>query len=76
MRTLVDRGERLADVVGRGVFGGQGVASGVDLDGSVAAEGADEFLDRPSSPGFDAVGDCQCSEHHGEVGVDGFALWW
>jgi hypothetical protein len=37
VRTLVDRGERLADVVGQGVFGGEGVATGVDLDGAVAA---------------------------------------
>ena len=74
VRTLVDRGERLADVVGQGVFGGQGVAAGVDLDGAVAAEGADEFLDRPAGPGLDAVGDRQRGEHDGEVGVDGFAF--
>ena len=74
VRTLVDRGERLADVVGQGVFGGQGVAAGVDLDGAVAAQGADEFLDRPTGPGLDAVGDCQRGEDDGEVGVDGFAF--
>jgi hypothetical protein len=37
VRTLVDIGQRLADVVGQGVFGGEGVATGVDLDGAVAA---------------------------------------
>jgi hypothetical protein len=37
VRTLVDGGECLADVVGQGIFGGQNVAAGVDLDGAVAA---------------------------------------
>jgi hypothetical protein len=37
VRTLVDGGQRLANLVGQGVFGGEGVAAGVDLDGAVAA---------------------------------------
>ena len=37
VRTLVDRCQCLAEVVGQRVFGGQGVAAGVDLDGAVAA---------------------------------------
>jgi hypothetical protein len=37
VRTLVDGGQCLADVVGQWVFGGQGVAASVDLDGAVAA---------------------------------------
>src|SRR5215204_386448 len=37
VRTLVDGGQRLTDVVGQGVFSGEGVAAGVDLDGAVAA---------------------------------------
>src|SRR5215203_179873 len=45
VRTLVDGFQCVADVVGQGVFGCERVASGVDLDGAVAAQGADEFLD-------------------------------
>jgi hypothetical protein len=37
VRSLVDGGECFADVVGQWVFGGEGVAAGVDLDGAVAA---------------------------------------
>jgi hypothetical protein len=37
VRSLMDGGECFADVVGYGVFGGEGVATGVDLDGAVAA---------------------------------------
>ena len=37
VRTLVDGFQCVADVVGQGVFGCERVASGVDLDGAVAA---------------------------------------
>ena len=37
VRTLVDGGQCLADLVGQWVFGGHGVAAGVDLDSAVAA---------------------------------------
>ena len=37
VRTLVDGGQCLADLVGQWVFGGHGVAAGIDLDGAVAA---------------------------------------
>jgi hypothetical protein len=35
----------LAEVVGEGIDGGDGVQACLDLDGSVAAGGADEFAD-------------------------------
>ena len=35
--------EGLAEVVGEGVGGGDGLSSGLDLDGAVAAGGLDEF---------------------------------
>jgi hypothetical protein len=40
----VDGIEGLAEVVGQGVGGGDGLPSGLDLDGPVAAGGLDEFL--------------------------------
>jgi hypothetical protein len=59
---------------GRGVFSGEGVDAGVDLDGVVAAQCEDELLDRPTGPGLDPVGDGQRGEHHGEVRVEGLAF--
>jgi hypothetical protein len=50
------------------------VTAGVDLDGAVATQGADEFLDCLAGPALDPVGDGQGGEHDGEVGVDGFAF--
>ena len=41
----VDGVEGLAEVVGEGVGGGDGLPSGLDLDGAVAAGGLDEFPD-------------------------------
>jgi len=35
--------EGSADVVGEGVGGGDGLSSGLDLDGAVAAGGLDKF---------------------------------
>jgi hypothetical protein len=43
-----DLGQRVAEVVGLWVGGGEGLASGFDLHGAVAAGGADEFLDAPA----------------------------
>ena len=37
--------EGLSEVVGEGVGGGDGLSSGLDLDGAVAAGGLDEFPD-------------------------------
>jgi hypothetical protein len=44
---LPDEGEGVAEVGRERVFGGEDVVSGADLDGSVAAGGADEFVDGP-----------------------------
>jgi len=41
----VDEVEGVAEVVGQGVGGGDRARAGLDLDGSVAACGADELLD-------------------------------
>jgi hypothetical protein len=41
---VVDAVEGFIEVVGQGVGGGDDVVSGLDLDGSVAAGGADELL--------------------------------
>jgi hypothetical protein len=42
---VVDAVDGFAEVAGEGVGGGDDVASGLDLDGAVAAGGADEFPD-------------------------------
>ena len=42
---VVDGVERLAEVVGDRVGGGDGLPSGLDLNGAVAAGGLDEFPD-------------------------------
>jgi uncharacterized protein YndB with AHSA1/START domain len=42
--------EGLSEVVGEGVGGGDGLSSGLDLDGAVAAGGLDEPADGPSGP--------------------------
>jgi hypothetical protein len=53
----VDGVEGLAEVVGEGVGGGDGLPSGLDLDGAVAAGGLDEFPDRPAGLRFDSPAD-------------------
>jgi hypothetical protein len=47
------------EVVGCGFGGGQGLASGLDRDGAVAACDADEFLDAPAGLVFYPVADGQ-----------------
>jgi hypothetical protein len=47
----VDAVEGFMEVMGQGVGGGDDVVTGVDLDGAVAAGGADELADRPACPG-------------------------
>jgi len=42
---VVDGAEGLAEVVGDRVGGGDGLPSGLDLNGAVAAGGLDEFPD-------------------------------
>lgn len=71
-RWPADLVERCADVFGYGLFCGEGVVAGVDLDGAVAAEGLDESADGPAGEVLDALGHGEGGEHDGEVGVDGF----
>ena len=70
----MDAVEDVAEVIGQGVGCGDGVVAGLDLDGAVAAGGADELPDRPARPGFDSAADREGGEHDGQVGVDGVAL--
>jgi hypothetical protein len=64
----------VAEVVGQGVSGGDGLPSGLDLDGAVAVGGLDEFPDRPACLCFDPPADGQRGEHDGQVRLDGGAL--
>src|SRR3954447_10807372 len=70
----VDGFERVAEIGGGGVRGGDGVAAGLDFDSAVAAGGADELLDRPAGPVLDPAADREGGEHDAQVGVDGLAL--
>ena len=45
----MDFGEGFGEFGGWGLGGGQGLASGLDGDGAVAACGTHEFLDAPTS---------------------------
>src|SRR3954469_7666809 len=73
-RLAVDGVEGCAEVVGKGVGGCDGVGAGLDLDGAVAAGGADELLDGPSGRVLDEAGDRQGGEHDREVGLDRVTL--
>ena len=66
----MDAVEGVADVVRHRVGVGDGVGVGLDLDGLVAAGGADELPDRPPSRVFEASADVQGSEGDREVGFD------
>ena len=48
MGISVDPAEDFVEFAGQRVGGGEDVVSGLDLDGAVAAGGADEFLDGPA----------------------------
>jgi len=50
------------------------VLAGTDLDGAVAAGGADELLDGPAVAVLDEPGDGQGGEDDGQVGLDGVPL--
>jgi len=67
-------GEGVAGAGWQCVFGGGGVAAGADLDGAVAAGGADEFLDEPAGAAPGEPRDGQGGEHDDQVGPDGAAL--
>jgi hypothetical protein len=51
-----DERKRAAYVRREWAFTGEDVLPGADLDGAVAAGGADEFLDRPAGAVFDEPG--------------------
>jgi hypothetical protein len=70
----VDAVEGFAEVFGQGVGGGDDVVSGLDLDGAVAACGANEFPDGPAGPVLDPPADGQGGGDDGQVGFDGVAL--
>jgi len=72
----VDGVEGLVQVVGEGVGGDDGLPSGLDLDGAVAAGGLDEFPDRPAGSRLDPAADGEGCEHDREVGLDGVRLRW
>jgi hypothetical protein len=59
---------------GERVGGGDGLPSGLDLDGAVAAGGLDEFPDGPACLGLDPAADGERGEDDGEVSLDGVAL--
>ena len=62
--------EGLAQVVGEGVGGGDGVRPGLDLDGAVAAGGLDEFADGPAGLVLDPAADSQGGERDSQVRFD------
>jgi hypothetical protein len=62
---VADRFEGLAEVVGEGGGGGDGVRAGLNFDGAVAAGGLDEFADGPAGLVLDPAADRQGSEHDG-----------
>src|SRR5690349_17085427 len=72
VRTVVsdDLRQRVVEVGGQSVLGGDGVLAGADADRAVAAGGADEVFDRPSGAVFDQAADGESGEDDGEVGVD------
>jgi hypothetical protein len=70
----VDAVEGFMEVVGQGVGGGDDVVTGLDLDGAVAAGGADELADRSACPVFGRAADGQGGEPDREVGFDGVPL--
>jgi hypothetical protein len=57
---VVDGSDRLVQIGGWRVGGGDRLGSGLDLDGAVAAGGADELLDGPAGDIFRSIGDTAC----------------
>jgi hypothetical protein len=74
LAAAIDGVEGLAKVFGKGVDGGDGLLSGLDLDRSVAAGCLDEFPDRPAGPCLNPPADGQGGEHDRQMGLDGIAL--
>jgi hypothetical protein len=67
---VVDRFERLAEVAGERVGGGDNVRPGLDLHGAVAAGGPYELADGPAGVAFDPAADRERGEDDGQVGFD------
>lgn len=65
----VDLVERLGQVFRWWLLGGEDVLSDADLNGSVAACGGGELLDRPAGAVLDESCDCEGCEHGVEVGA-------
>lgn len=66
----VDRAEGGVEVFGEGVGGGEGVVTGLDRDGAVAAGGRDELLDGSAGRVLDSPTDGEGGEHDGQVRLD------
>ena len=56
VKVFAFEGEGVAEVVGQGFLGGEGLGSDLDVDGAVAPRGADEALDGPAGGGLDVPG--------------------
>src|SRR5690349_12771926 len=66
--------ERVSEVVGDGVGGGDELLACADLNGAVAAGGAHEAADRPAGAVLDELAHGERGEHDREARVDGLAL--
>jgi hypothetical protein len=71
-----DECEGVAEAGRERVFGGEGVLAGADLDGAVAAGGADEFPDGPAGAVPGEPGDGEGGEDGAQVGVEDSRLRW
>jgi hypothetical protein len=70
----VDEREGDAEVLGNRVLCSEQVLPSADVDGSVAAGGADELLDRPSGAVLDEPADREGGEHDRQVRLDRLAF--
>jgi hypothetical protein len=69
-RWAVNLAEGCPEVGGQRVGGGDGMPSGLDLEGAVAAGGLDELADGPAGLVLDPAADRQGREDDGQVGLD------
>jgi len=65
--------EGLPEVAGEGIGGGDGLPSGLDLNGAVSAGCLDELPDRPAGLRLDPAADGEGGAHDREAGLDGVA---
>jgi hypothetical protein len=73
-RSAVNLVEGDPEVGGEGIGGGDGMPSGLDLEGAVSAGGLGEFADGPAGLVLDPAADRQGREDDGQVGLDRVAL--